>query len=129
MLQNLYPHLLSFHGLFRWILLAAALAAIVVALSGWSGTKPPGPNLRWVGLLFVVAMDLELLSGVLLYFGASDALRSALIPHGGIMFLAVLCAHLGGVLTRKGATDATKYRGAAIAWTISLVLMLGGIPR
>ena len=25
MLQNLYPHLLGFHGLFRWIVLAAAV--------------------------------------------------------------------------------------------------------
>jgi hypothetical protein len=129
MLQNLYPHLLGFHGLFRWVVLVTAVAAIFVAFSGWSGTKAPGRNLRWFGLLFVIAMDLELISGVFLYFGASAALQSALIPHGVIMFFAVLCAHLGGVLTRKGATDATKYRGAAIAWAISLLLMLAGIPR
>ena len=129
MLQNLYPHLLGFHGLFRWIVLVMAVAAIVVALSGWSGAKPAGPNLRWSGLLFVVAMDIELISGVFLYFGASAALQSALIPHGVLMFFAVLCAHIGGVLTRKGATDATKYRSAALAWTISLLLMLAGIPR
>ena len=129
MLHNLYPHLLGFHGLFRWLVFAAALAAIFIALSGWSGLKPAGPVLFRLGLIFVIAMDLELISGVFLYFGASATLRTALIPHGVLMFLAVLCAHVGGVLTRKGATDAMKHRGAAVAWAISLLLMLAGIPR
>ena len=71
MLQNLYPHLAGFHGLFRWILLVIALAAIVLAFSGWSGRKPASPNLFRFGLLFVLAMDLELIIGLLLYFGAS----------------------------------------------------------
>ena len=76
MLQNLYPHLLGFHGLFRWIVLAAAVAAIVVAFSGWSGTKPPSTNLRRFSVIFVIAMDIELLIGLLLYFGASPRLAT-----------------------------------------------------
>jgi len=129
MLQNLYPHLLSFHGLFRWVVLVMAVAAIVVALTGWSGTKPPNPNLRRFGLLFVIAMDIELLAGLLLYFGASPSLRSAFAAHTALMLVAVVCAHVGGACSRKARTDAAKYRGAAIAWMISLLLMLAGIPR
>lgn len=129
MLQNLYPHLAAFHGLFLWFLLAAALGAIVIAFSGWSGRKPASPNLFRVGLLFVLAMDLELITGLLLYFGASPTLRSAFIAHGVIMFFAVLGAHIGGALTRKAPTDVMKYRGPAIAWTISLLVMLAGVLR
>ena len=115
--------------MFRWILLLAALAAIIIALSGWSGHKPATPILFRLGLLFVLAMDLELVTGVLLYFGASPNLQSTFIGHGVIMFIAVLCAHIGGALTRKAPTDTLKYRGPAIAWTISLLVMLAGIPR
>lgn len=129
MLQNLYPHILGFHGLFRWILLAAALGAIVIAFSGWSGRKPASPNLFRLGLVFVLAMDLELITGLLLYFGASPNLRSAFIAHGVIMFLAVLFAHVGAALTRKAPTDVLRYRGPAIAWTLSLLVMLAGILR
>jgi hypothetical protein len=129
MLQNLYPQIAGFHSLFRWLLLVIALAAIVIAFSGWSGRKPASPNLFRLGLLFVLAMDLELITGFLLYFGASPDLRSAFIAHGVIMFLAVLCAHIGGALTRKAPTDVMKYRGPAIAWTISLLVMFAGIPR
>lgn len=129
MLQNLYPHIAGFHGLFRWIVLAAGVSAIYVAFSGWRGTKPPGANLFRLGLVFALAMDLELISGLLLYFGASPNLRSAFIAHGVVMFLAVLCAHIGGALTRKAPTDVMKHRGPAIAWTISLLIMLAGLLR
>jgi len=129
MLQNLYPQIAGFHGLFRWFLLAAALGAIVIAFSGWSGRKPASPNLFRLGLLFVLAMDLELITGLLLYFGASPDLRSAFIAHGVIMFIAVLLAHVGGALTRKASSDLMKHRGPAIAWTISLLIMLAGILR
>ena len=144
MLQNLYPHLLAAHGLLRWVVLAAALAAIFVAFSGWSGAKPASTNLRRFSIIFVIAMDVEFLTGLLFYFGASPITRVALsdigaamkqfeprfftVEHTALMFLAVICAHIGGALSRKGRTDLMKYRGAAIAYTISLLLMLSGIP-
>ncbi len=73
-------------------------------------------------------MDIELLIGLLLYFGASPTLRAALAAHTVLMLLAVVCAHVGGALSRKASSDRMKYRGAALAYTISLLLMLSGIP-
>jgi hypothetical protein len=129
MLQNLYPHIQGFHGIFRWVVLFLALVAIVIAFSGWSGRKPAGANLFRFGLIYVLAMDLELITGLLLYFSASPNLRSAFVAHGVIMFLAVLFAHIGGALTRKAPTDAVKFRGSAIAWLLSLLLIFAAIPR
>jgi hypothetical protein len=144
MLQNLYPQLLAFHGLLRWVALAAALGAIFVAFSGWSGTKPAGTNLRKFSVIFVITMDIQLLIGLLLFFGASPITRAALsdlgaamkqqeprfftVEHTTFMLLAVVCAHVGAALSRKGRSDLVKYRGAAIAYTLSLLLILGGIP-
>ena len=143
-MQNLYPYLLAWHGLLRWVVLAAALAAIFVAFSGWNGVKPASANLRRYSVLFVIAMDIELLLGLLLYFGASPITRAALanfgeamkqqeprffaVEHTTLMLLAVVCAHLGAALSRKGRTDLMKYRGAAVAYSFSLLLILGGIP-
>ena len=89
-------------------------------------------------------MDIELLVGLLLFFGASPVTRAALanlgeamkqqeprffaVEHTTLMLLAVVCAHVGAALSRKGRTDLMKYRGAAVAYTLSLLLMLGGIP-
>ena len=73
-------------------------------------------------------MKAAILVGLLLYLGASTTLRAALAAHTVLTLLAVVCAHVGGDLSRKGRTDPMKYRGAALAYTISLLLMLAGIP-
>jgi hypothetical protein len=142
--QNLYPYLLELHGILRWIVLAAALAAIVIALSGWSGRKPAHGKLRRFSLIFVTAMDTEFLLGLLLYFGLSPVTKTAFqdmaaamkdhelrfftVEHAGLMLMAVIFAHVGGALSRKGRTDLVKYRGAAISYLLSLSLLLAGIP-
>lgn len=129
MLQNFYPQLAGFHGLFRWVVLAVGVFAVFGAFSGWRTTMPPGKNFLRLGIIFALTMDLELISGLLLYAAAQPLARSVFIGHGGIMFFAVLLAHLGGALTRKASSDELKYRAPAIVWTLSLLLMLGGIPR
>ena len=144
MLQNSYPHLLAFHGLLRWVLLAAAIAAIFVAISGWKATKPAGGLLLRFGIIFVATMDLEFLLGLLLYFGASPLTKMAFqnmaaamkdhelrffsVEHTTYMFVALILAHVGAALSRKGKTDLAKYRGAAICYSLSLLLILAGIP-
>ena len=144
MLQNFYPQLLTFHGLLRWLVLLAALLAIGAALAGWSGNRPSTSGLRRFGAIFVGLVDLEFILGILLYFFASPITRTALqnfgaamkqhesrffaVEHVTFMLLALVCAHIGSVLARKGATEARKHRGAAIAYLISLLLILGGIP-
>ena len=140
MLQNYFLHLLSFHNLLRWVVLVAALIAVVVAMSGWSGAKPAGATLRRYTIIFVIAIDIEFLVGLLLYFGASPITRNMsvamsqqeprffAVEHTLLMFLAVVCAHVGGALSRKARTDRAKYRGAAITFALSLLLMLAGIP-
>jgi hypothetical protein len=142
-MQAFYPHLLLWHGLLRWVVLAAGLAALFVGFSGWSGAKPVS-TLRSFSLLFVIAIDIEFLLGLLLYFGASPITRAALqnfgaamkeqesrffaIEHATLMLLAVVLAHVGAALGRKARTETMKFRAAAVAWMISLLLILGGIP-
>jgi hypothetical protein len=144
MLQNFYPQLLAIHNLLRWAVLAAAVAAIFVAISGWSGTRPAAGLLRPMSVIFIIVVDLQFLIGVLLYFFASPITRAALsnmsaamkqqeprffsVEHTLLMFLALLCAHVGAALSRKARTEMAKHRGAAIAFAISLLLMLAGIP-
>ena len=95
-------------------------------------------------LIYVIAIDIEFLTGPVLFFGASPITREALanmgeamksqqsrfftVEHTVLMLLAVICAHVGGALVRKGRTQLMKYRGAAIAYVISLLLILSGIP-
>lgn len=144
MLQNFYPQLLAFHGLLRWFVLLAGLIAFFKAASGWSGQKPVNPSLVRFGVIFVGFMDLNFLLGLILYFAASPVTKMAMqnmalamkdhelrffsVEHTTYMFLALVCAHLGGILSRKGKTDLKKYRGAAVGYGLSMLLVLAGIP-
>lgn len=144
MLQNIYPFLLGIHSWLRWLVLVTAVVAILVSFAGWAGDRPASASLRRWGGIFVGSMDLQLLLGLVLYFGASPVTRAALqnfgeamkvkesrffaMEHPTFMILALVAAHIGSVLARKGRTNAKQYRGPAIAYTISLLLILGGIP-
>jgi hypothetical protein len=140
----MYSHLLALHNALRWVVLAAALTAVLVAASGWSGSKPTTPTMRRWSILFVAGMDLQLLIGLILYFAVSPLthmafqnmavamkdheLRFFTVEHTTYMLIAVILAHVGGAISRKGKTDRAKYRGATISFGLSLLLMLGGIP-
>lgn len=140
----LYPHLLAFHSLLRWVALIAGIIAVVVAVSGWSGTKPVSRGLLRSGIAFVITMDIQLLVGLILYFAVSPVthmafqnmaaamkvheLRFFAVEHTTYMLLAVILAHVGGVISRKGKTDRSKCRGAGICYILSVLLMLAGIP-
>jgi hypothetical protein len=140
----MYLHLLALHNSLRWVVLAAALIAVSVAASGWSGTKPLTPTMRRWTILFVIGMDLQLLIGLILYFAVSPLTHMAFqnmaaamkdhemrfftVEHTTYMLVAVILAHVGGAISRKGKTDRAKYRGATIAFGLSLLLILAGIP-
>ena len=140
----LYSLLLMLHSLLRWLVLAAALAAVVFAVSGWSGRKPATPALVRLGVIFVAAIDLQFLLGLILYVWLSPVtqmafqnmaaamktheLRFFTVEHTTYMVIAVVLAHIGAAISRKGRTDRSKYRGATIAYALSVLLVLAGIP-
>src|SRR5437660_11513220 len=117
MLQNLYLPLLTIHSLLRWLVLAAAMAAIAVCVSGWAGRKPWSQAARRFGVMFVAAMDLQFLLGLVLYLWASpfvqgafqnmaaamkqEELRFFAVEHVTSMILALVFAHLGSILANR----------------------------
>lgn len=140
----LYPNLLTAHNLIRWLILAAGIFAVFAAASGWNGNKPVSLVLRRSGTVFVAAMDLQFLVGIILYFWASPIphtafqnmavamkdheLRFFTVEHSIYMLIALVGVHVGAALSRKAKTDRAKYRGATIAYSVSLLVMLAGIP-
>lgn len=143
-MQTAYPYLLGFHNFLRWVVIAAALAAVVIAVSGCSGTKMTNNPLRRFAIVFVAAMDLQFLLGVVLYFWASPITHQALqnmsaamkvkelrffaVEHTTAMIIALVLAHVGAALARKRGTVAGQYRGAAVCFSLSLIAILVGIP-
>jgi len=140
----LYSQLLVAHNIMRWIVLVAGLIATVLAARGWSGRTPVTPTLRRCGAVFVGAIDLQLLVGLVLYFAVSPITRAAFqnmpaamkdhemrfftVEHTTYMLIAVIAAHVGSAMSRRGRTDRRKYRAATIGFGLSLLVIIVGIP-
>ena len=140
----MYPIILAAHNIVRWIALILAIVATVGAFSGWFGKRQWSERDRKIGSFFGIAMDIQLLLGLILYFGYSPLTRTALadfgaamgvkdlrffaIEHVFYMVLALIFAHLGSVLARRAPDSKAKFQRAAIFFGLALLLMLLGIP-
>jgi hypothetical protein len=139
----MYSVTLLVHSLLRWVVLFTGLAAAGRGIIGWNGRPWKSPDAR-AGMLFIAALDLQFLIGLLLYFvlsptmsvamsnpGAAmkdSALRFFLVEHAVGMIIAIVLAHIGRAKTKKAATDMARHRAAAVFFTLALVVILLSIP-
>ena len=135
----MFTVVLYMHSWLRWLAIGAGLWATSAA-----ATAPGSDSSEKSGLLFIIAMDLQMVLGILLYaflsptteaimrdFGAAmrdPVARFWAVEHVTMMVAAVVFAHLGRVLARKAATPAAKRTRLLVCFGVSTVLMLAGTP-
>jgi hypothetical protein len=137
----MHNFILSTHSHTRWLVILAALIAIVVPYLN----KTLSSKSKLPGLAFMIICDLQLLLGLTLYFiyspmGVSAfetgmanvmktaALRKIAVEHFILMLVAITLVHIGYSKIKK-ATDASQVsKTSLIFFGIALVLMLAGIP-
>ena len=120
----------------------SVVGATLAALMGRvQGERSPAD--RW-GLAAMMALDLQMLLGLLLYlvvspnmrailanFGASmkdPALRFWAVEHTATMFAAIVIAHIGRGLARKAATPVAKRTRLMICFGLATLLIMLGMP-
>jgi hypothetical protein len=134
----MYNAVLLLHSWIRWVALIAAVGATLNALL----RRDAGAD-RW-SLIAVTALDTQMLLGLLLYlvlspfttqamkdFGLAmrtPQLRFWAVEHAGMMFLAVVLAHVGRVLARKAATPQAKRSRLLLCFAAATFAMLAGTP-
>ena len=138
-----YSIVLILHNLWRWLVVLAAAWVLVRAWSGWLGKRPWTKTDQRAGMLFGISLDLQFLLGLILAIisplmqaayqdlGAlamQAPFRTFLMEHMPIMFVALILAHVGSALSRKGADDAAKHRRAAIWFSVTVLLIAVAIP-
>jgi hypothetical protein len=142
MVKPMYTTVLTIHSWVRWIAIIAGVGATFAALRNSAGTNDSVAD-RW-GFVLIMALDLQLLLGLLLYlalspftaqamqdFGAAmrtPQLRFWAVEHISTMMLAVILAHVGRVLARKAPTPAAKRTRLLVCFGLSTLLMLAGTP-
>jgi hypothetical protein len=142
-MQRMYAALLVLHSLLRWVVLLAGLAAAVRGIAGWSRQSWTPPDAR-AGRIFVAALDLQLLVGLVLYgfliAAATETVSSVgevmrdsnrrffFVEHPFGMLAALALAHVGQSRIRKATDPLRRHRTAAVFFGLSLVVMLLSIP-
>jgi hypothetical protein len=140
----MYSIVLAVHNVIRWFALILGIVAAVLVWVGWLRKRPWRASDQKMGSYFGMAVDLQLLLGLILFFLLSPLTRTALhdfgtamsvsslrffaLEHPLYMILAVVCAHLGSILPRRTEDSSIKYRRAAIWFTLAVLFILLGMP-
>ena len=140
----MYSAVLLTHSWLRWLVLIAGLLAVMRAFSGRSRRRPWMPADERAGLMFITALDLQFLLGLLLYFALSPFTREALtdfgaamknpglrfwaVEHAFGMIVAVALAHVGRARTKSLRDDVRRQRAAFLFYMLALIVILLSIP-
>jgi len=137
----MYSLLVSTHSHTRWLVLVAGLLAIVIPLLNNSVSK----SSKLPGLVFMIFCDIQLLVGLMLYFGDSPfgikafsegmghvmktgEIRKIAVEHFVLMLAAITLVHVGYSKVKNSDTAAKVKKTSLIFFGIALVLILAGIP-
>ena len=140
----MYSEFLIFHSILRWMLLLSLAITLVKYIVGWMGNHPWNKTDNILGVVFTSLMDLQLLSGLVLYFFLSPVTKLALsdfgaamknadlrfyaVEHFSMMLIAVVLVHIGRAKSKKAKSDRRKFKIASIFFLIALILILASIP-
>lgn len=143
--DTLYPIFRIIHSILRWVVLLTALFAIIRSITGLSFRRSFMQADDKAGMWFTIAMDVQLLVGIILYFFLSPTTTMALqnfgatmsvaasrffaVEHVLLMLLATIAAHIGRAQRKKkDLSAAQKHRRTLIWFAVALLLVLAGIP-
>ena len=139
----MYGTVLDIHSWLRWFTLLTCVGGIVYAMRPPRAGTDALPGKTWDTYL-MLAVDLQMLTGLVLYFGLSPytmdamnnpsaafrvpALRFWAITHAGAMFAALLAVRIAGVRAMRAAWPAIARRRRLIWFVVSLIVILAAVP-
>ncbi|MFT4522438.1 MAG: hypothetical protein ACI8ZN_001388 [Bacteroidia bacterium] len=135
--------ILILHNLLRWLVLAAALYAIIRAVKGLVTNAEFGNQDNKAGMFLTIIADVQLLLGFVLFFtstiiktGLQDfggsmsnpEIRMYLLEHPLAMIFAIVLFHIGKSKVKKAADSTQKHKKALIFYGLGLIIILSRIP-
>ena len=140
----MYDLTLVLHNALRWVLIGAGLYAVARAFAGMAGKSAWTSADNSAGKWFTMAVDIQLVIGLLLYgvlspitksafsdFGAAmgdRVLRFWAVEHSTGMLIGLIVIHVARARSKRAQTDSRKHRIAAIGFSIGLLIILASVP-
>ena len=132
------------HGYWRWAVLATAIVVLVRAIAGFVGRTPWTTTDQRALRSFAGAFDLQVLIGLVLYFGFSpfwpatyrtfgETMRSEVarffgVEHGTAMLLAMVAVNIGRVRAKRALDSHARHRATLVTMLVFFALALWAIP-
>jgi heme A synthase len=113
------------HSGLRYLVLLAALAALVVLARGLSGSRPYDGAARRVTAIYTGTLHLQVLVGILLVI--LGRWYPAVMGHLIMNLLAVVAVTLLGAWAKHGEDAGQSYKYAFAGVALSLLLLFAGI--
>jgi len=140
----MYIGLLHLHNVLRWLILIAALVVLLKYFTGWFSQKKWQKSDHVLGIIFTALIDLQFLTGIVLYFFVSPITKTAFqdfgaamknadlrfyaVEHALMMLIAAALIHIGWSRSKKAAIDRAKFSQALIFFGIAYVIIIALIP-
>jgi hypothetical protein len=141
----MYEFVKTTHSSLRWVLLALLLFVIIRHWLAFVQKKNYSKLDNATAGALVGMAHLQLILGLLLYFGLSPITKAAFsdfgaamkdpqlrmyaVEHFATMLIAVALIQIGRIVSKKAADDASRFKKMAIYTTIALLLMLSRMPN
>jgi cytochrome bd-type quinol oxidase subunit 2 len=134
---------LVLHNILRWGILIFGVWAVINAITGMITKRRFSGGDNKSGLLFMIFCDIQLLIGLILFFGNAwfDKMKADMgavmksgydrfftVEHAGMMILAWILVHIGRSSVKRATTDAAKHKKMLIFFGIALLIILASIP-
>ena len=135
---------LIIHSLLRWAVIFTAFWALWRSLHGVRAKTPYTASDNRSGLFFMISCDIQVLIGLVLYFGNGWAAkwtggnikavmsdkyeRFFTVEHISMMLIAWIIVHMGRTLTKKAKTDQEKHKKSLIYFGVAILLIILAIP-
>ena len=139
----MYANVLLIHNWLRWFTLIMCIGAIVYAARPVRSDSAELPGKTW-DVYLMLAVDLQMLTGLILYFGLSDFTKAAMenvggawhdpavrywaILHAGAMFASLFTVRVARVLALNASTPQVAQRRRLVWFIISTIVILIAIP-
>jgi len=137
----MYTGFQHMHSAFAYVVLALIVIVILIALIGKLSGKPFSSSLKRLALWSMIALHLQFVIGLVLYFlsplGFSaisgemmgdSMLRLYVVEHPTTMLLGIILITIGHGRMKRAVNDDRKYMQLILFYTIGLVLVLARIP-
>lgn len=138
----MYSFIYKMHSGWAYVALIILVIAVINALIGFSSKNPFSPKDRRISLFALIAVHLQFVAGLVLYFVSPNGLdkikavgmagmsaydRLLAVEHPFVNLLAIILITVGWS-KHKRALDAGKFKSIALFYSLGLLLLLSRIP-